>query len=548
MSTPDASPPQPSKGIALTNWLVRRTSQALERGTSRRGFLIGSAMVGSAVVVAGCSVATTPGTPYTFITDCSSGFCTDGYTEFCCAVNNGVNACPPGSFAGGWWRADSSSFCGGGTRYYIDCMQTCCGPPENYCQNGFCFCVGCTECRCAAGCNTRRVYCNYFRYGQCHQEIPTSGPIACRVVTCTPPYTVAAYACTTAPAVDNSTAEHAANCAVNVDPAPPIPVVAALPLACSAVSPASGDVSVFVRGNDSKVWYRDFNGSWGPWTSLGMTASSGPTAASFNGTTILAVLGTSNAVFANVRTNGAWSGWSSLGGLSRSDPVAVADPQGAWLFVRGGDDALYGNRYNGTSWSGWTSFGGAIISEPAATYDVTSGNTHVVAVGVDQHLYSKRFTTTAAVGDWVQMSGTASSDPAVTADSSGVIAFVRGPNLQVYFDRWTSGGGWAGWTSLGGVATSDPTAMSDGTVSRVFVRSTDNGVWSDPVEGSSGLGWQSLQGGTPADPVAVQVTPTSLYVFASGNDNAMWYGTITNGAWSGWSSLAGGLALTRAIP
>ena len=220
MSIRGQEPKKPSKGIAFTNWLVRRSSKALERGTSRRGFLIGSAMVGSAVAVAGVDFVARPGTAYAAITpsDCATGFCTDGYTEFCCAINNGVNACPVNTFAGGWWRADSSSFCGGGTRYYIDCMQTCCGPASGYCANGYCFCQACVECQCPGGCGTRRVFCNYFRYGQCHTEIPTSGPIACRVVSCVPPYAVAGNACLTTPAVDNSTAEHAANCAVNVDP------------------------------------------------------------------------------------------------------------------------------------------------------------------------------------------------------------------------------------------------------------------------------------------------------------------------------------------
>jgi hypothetical protein len=220
MSVAGQEPRTPSKGIAFTNWLVRRSSKALERGTSRRGFLMGSAMVGSALAVAGADYVTRPGTAYAAITptDCATGFCTDGYTEFCCAINNGVNACPPNTFAGGWWRADSSSFCGGGTRYYIDCMQNCCGPPSGYCANGTCFCQGCVECQCPGGCGTRRVFCNYFRYGQCHTELTTSGPIACRVVSCTPPYAVPGNACLTTPAVDNSTAEHAANCAVNVDP------------------------------------------------------------------------------------------------------------------------------------------------------------------------------------------------------------------------------------------------------------------------------------------------------------------------------------------
>ena len=129
-----STPAGPSKGIAFTNWLVNKTAGLLEKKSSRRGFLLGSAMVGSAVAVAGCAPGTQPGSPYNHITDCAGGLCTDGYTEFCCTINNGLNACPPGSFAGGWWRADFSSFCNG-TRYYIDCMENCCGPNLG---NGFC--------------------------------------------------------------------------------------------------------------------------------------------------------------------------------------------------------------------------------------------------------------------------------------------------------------------------------------------------------------------------------------------------------------------------
>jgi hypothetical protein len=218
---PASAPRRTSKEAEFTNWLVSRATGFLEKRSSRRGFIIGSAMVGTAVAVAGLDYATKPGSAITFITECGGGLCTDGYTEFCCALNNGVNACPPNSFAGGWWRADSSSFCGGGTRYYVDCMQNCCGPLKNFCQGGYCFCESCEACRCAADCNTRRVYCNYFRYGQCHTEIGVSGPIACRVVTCAPPYSVPGNACLTTPAVDNSTAEHAPNCPANAEPPPP---------------------------------------------------------------------------------------------------------------------------------------------------------------------------------------------------------------------------------------------------------------------------------------------------------------------------------------
>ena len=197
---------RPSRAVAVSDWLVRRTSSFLASRSSRRGFLIGSAVTGSAVTAAGVKFATRPGTAYAAITDCPPGSaCLDGYTEFCCTINAGQNTCPPGSFAGGWWRADFSTFCNG-TRYYIDCMQNCCGP-----RRGDGFCSGCVECQCGGGCDKRKVYCNYFRYGQCHQEIAESGPIACRVVTCVPPYATDP-SCTPVSAVDNATAEHTAAC------------------------------------------------------------------------------------------------------------------------------------------------------------------------------------------------------------------------------------------------------------------------------------------------------------------------------------------------
>jgi hypothetical protein len=135
--------------------------------------------------------------------------CCDGYTQFCCTINNSVNACPAGTFAGGWWKADGSVYCAG-PRYYIDCMGEChgCG-----CGGGA-FCPSCDgqACQCALGnCNNRHVGCAEFRYGQCHQEIACSGRISCRVVSCTPPWLLDPT-CSTVAQTDDSTANHFAAC------------------------------------------------------------------------------------------------------------------------------------------------------------------------------------------------------------------------------------------------------------------------------------------------------------------------------------------------
>lgn len=197
-------------------WL-EQTTALLERRTSRRGFLARTALVGSALAVAPASYLLRPGSAYAAV--CGDGAsCSSGWTAFCCTVNRGVNRCPPGTFAGGWWKADGSAFCCEGgqrrPRYIIDCHGECTGCSTGCDRGHFCAdnCRSC-RCRCAGDstCDQRRTCCNNFRYGQCHQEIACSGPVACRMVTCTPPYQL--YdSCGSSSATDNRTVSHSAPC------------------------------------------------------------------------------------------------------------------------------------------------------------------------------------------------------------------------------------------------------------------------------------------------------------------------------------------------
>ena len=206
----------------MSQWLAEKTANVLGARTSRRGFLMRSALAGSALAVAPLKYILRPGTAYAAIcgcagSDCDCGSaCCDGYTEFCCAVNpDGSNACPPGSFEAGWWRADGSAFCDG-PRYYVDCNESC---GANSC-----------DCHCAGGsCDNRRACCNVFRYGQCNTHIECYGAIACRIVTCTPPYEL--FDCDTTALWDDSTANHTTTCN---SPEPPVPP--------QEPPPATGDV------------------------------------------------------------------------------------------------------------------------------------------------------------------------------------------------------------------------------------------------------------------------------------------------------------------
>ena len=456
VSPPD--PARPSKGIAISNWLLAKTTGLLERKASRRGFLVGTAMAGSAVAVAGCQFATQPGTAYNRITDCSGGLCRDGYTEFCCAINNGLNTCPPGSFAGGWWRADHSSFCEGGTRYYIDCMQNCCGPPVGgQAPFGQQFSAGCTECRCAAGCDTRRVYCNYFRYGQCHMEITQSGPIACRVVSCVPPWSVAEYACNpNIPAVDNTTAEHAGNCSQNLDPATTAPL---MPAVGSAVVAPPGSIKILVRGTDSAAWLNTF-------------------------------------------AFGQWSGWATLGGFLTSDPILVADPTAAgsmYALVRGNDFSVWANRFNGGGWSSWFRIQGLARSDPYAVG--TGPGARVFIRGADLAIHTSTLAGLSATG-WQSLGGTITSDPIPITGVHGTIVFGRGTDNAMWYCQ-DLGAGFSPWAQLGGGFTSNPAAVMTGSAAVVAGRGTDDRLWASVFNGGSWSLWDPVGGPVASDAVLV---------------------------------------------
>ncbi|HWG72866.1 MAG TPA: hypothetical protein VG184_02295 [Acidimicrobiales bacterium] len=195
--------------------VVERIGGFLAERTSRRSFVARTTLAATALAVGPVDFLLRPGSAYAFVCQCASGncscdqLCCDGYTQFCCTINNGVNSCPPGTFAGGWWKADGSAYCAG-ARYYIDCMGICqgCG-----CGGGS-FCPGCDglTCECALGsCDNRHVGCAEFRYGQCNTQIGCSGRISCRVVSCTPPWLLDP-SCSMVSQTDDSTANHFAPC------------------------------------------------------------------------------------------------------------------------------------------------------------------------------------------------------------------------------------------------------------------------------------------------------------------------------------------------
>jgi hypothetical protein len=305
--------------------VTERLGGFLANRTTRRSFLARTTMAATALSVAPVDFLIRPGTAYAQICECAPGFdcdcsdlCCDGYTQFCCTINGGVNACPTGTFAGGWWLADGSIYCAG-PRYYIDCMGECqgCG-----CGGGS-FCPSCDglDCECALGsCTNRHVGCTEFRYGQCNQQIACSGRIACRVVSCTPPW-VLDPGCGTVAQTDDSTANHFAPCQGGPTGAPAVGM---------AATPTSDG-----------YWVVDSGGG--------------------------------------VQTFGAAAFYGSLGGIPLADPVvgmaATPTGHGYWLAATDGGIFTFGD----AAFDGST--GSITLARPvvAMSDDVTTGGYRMVA-------------------------------------------------------------------------------------------------------------------------------------------------------------------------
>jgi hypothetical protein len=186
--------------------LVDASAQALEGRFSRRSALVRVAVAGSALTVAPLRYLLYPGTALGVVVpgNCRDGLCTDGWTAFCCEINEGLNGCPTGTFVGGWWKCTDyrgRQLCeGAGVRYYIDCNSL----PGHPFPGG---------CRCAGGtCSQRRQACNVFRYGQCNTHIKGTTAVVCRVVTCENPGRIPHLGCSTAMMVDDAVCGHEAGC------------------------------------------------------------------------------------------------------------------------------------------------------------------------------------------------------------------------------------------------------------------------------------------------------------------------------------------------
>jgi hypothetical protein len=192
--------------MSVSERLATSIGGLLERRMSRRGALAKAAVAGSAFAVAPVRYLVRPGDAWAVVRPehCQSGKCTDGYTAFCCEIEQGLNTCPNNTYVAGWWKCTDyrgGGLCHGeGVRYYVDCNRI----PGQHFPGG---------CQCAQGdCGRRRVDCNHFRYGQCNTQVHGTTEVVCRLVICQSPATVDGMSCNATEMVDDFTCKHQAGC------------------------------------------------------------------------------------------------------------------------------------------------------------------------------------------------------------------------------------------------------------------------------------------------------------------------------------------------
>ena len=208
---------RPSRAVAISDWLVRRASSFLSTRSSRRGFLVGIAVTGSAVAAAGVKFATRPGTAYAADHRLPAGLAVPRRLHRVLLHDQRRAEQLSAGLVRRWLVA----------RRLLELLQR--NSLLHRLHAGLLRARGsrgrilrrCIECQCGGGCDTRTRVLQLLPVRAVPQEIAESGPIACRVVTCVPPY-LSDPACSPVSAVDNRTAEHTAAClTIN----PPISIV-----------------------------------------------------------------------------------------------------------------------------------------------------------------------------------------------------------------------------------------------------------------------------------------------------------------------------------
>lgn len=223
------------------------------------------------------------------------------------------------------------------------------------------------------------------------------------------------------------------------------------------ISWGANHADVFVRGTDSGLYHRWWNGStWSDWGRIGdWQIASEPSVVSWGqGRIDVFARGLDNALV-HTFYDGAWRGWESLGGVIDGRPSTVSwYPGHLDVFARGsGNDRLF-HRWFGGNWSGWEPIGDWQIDSSPAAVSWGTGHIDVYARGKDQALIHTWYGSTVGWQPWGGLGGVIYGEPAPVSWGPGHLdVFVRGGGDEIYH-RWYGANGWNPWEGTGAGATS----------------------------------------------------------------------------------------------
>ncbi|MGD0977557.1 MAG: NosD domain-containing protein [Candidatus Bathyarchaeia archaeon] len=286
------------------------------------------------------------------------------------------------------------------------------------------------------------------------------------------------------------------------------------------VNPWISIESLVVRGMDSRIYYRIWNGaSWEGWNVLPGSTIDSPAAAILGNQLYVVVRGSDGnslwyGYLTNITNPGSFSGWTMLSGATSSAPTLTSNGTALCLMVRGLDNRIYYRVYDTVAqvWQGWNALpSGATCDKPAAA--MLGSTLNIVVRGyspTDSSMnntlwYSTVDLTNNAFSGWTLLSGATPSSPTLTASqtSNSLYLTVRGNDNKIYVNTW-NGGNWQGWNVLPTGTTIDgPAATIVGTkLFFVVVGMDGTSMWQSSLDlaTSSFSGWTPLSGATPSAP------------------------------------------------
>jgi IgA Peptidase M64 len=279
----------------------------------------------------------------------------------------------------------------------------------------------------------------------------------------------------------------------------------------AAVSRASGNLDLFIVGNDNHVWstYWSAGGGWSQdWFPL-------PGQAVFDrenqqvavvsraaGNLDLFIVGNDSHVWSTYwSAGGGWSqDWFPLPGQAVFDLVnqhvaAVSRAAGNLdLFIVGNDNHVWSTYWSGAWSQDWFPLAGQAVfdrdNQQVAVVSRAAGNLDLFIVGNDNHVWST-YWSGAWSPDWFPLSGQAVFDRvhqhvAVVSRAAGNLdLFIVGNDNHIWSTYWSDGGGWSpDWFPLPGQAVFDLATQQVAAVSRatenldLFIIGNDSHIWS----------------------------------------------------------------------